>query len=70
MSWQKVDLGSITNNLDRLRVPLNSSERSKKAKNPIYPYVGANNIQGYIDEYIFDEKILCIAEDGGSWGVV
>lgn len=22
----------------------------------------------WIDEYIFDEKILCIAEDGGSWG--
>ena len=23
---------------------------------------------GYIDEYLFDEKILCVAEDGGSWG--
>lgn len=23
---------------------------------------------GYIDEYIFDDRILCIAEDGGSWG--
>jgi len=23
---------------------------------------------GYIDEYLFDEKILCLAEDGGSWG--
>lgn len=63
-----VEIGKITNNLDRLRVPLNKKERDDKTKIGLYPYVGANNIQGYIDEYIFDEKILCIAEDGGSWG--
>lgn len=34
----------------------------------LYPYVGANNILDYINDYIFDEKILCVAEDGGSWG--
>lgn len=65
---QKVKISDITNNLDNRRIPLNSLERSKKTKLGLYPYVGANNIQGYIDEYIFDEKILCIAEDGGSWG--
>lgn len=63
-----VELKDITNNLDSRRIPLNSIEREKKTKVGLYPYVGANNIQGYIDEYIFDEKILCIAEDGGSWG--
>ncbi len=63
-----VELKDITYNLDNKRIPLNSIERSKKESNPIYPYIGANNIMGYIDEYIFDEKILCIAEDGGSWG--
>ena len=63
-----VELRDITYNLDNKRIPLNSIERSKKESNPIYPYIGANNIMGYIDEYIFDEKILCIAEDGGSWG--
>lgn len=63
-----VDLKDITYNLDNKRIPLNSQERSKKESNPIYPYIGANNIMGYIDEYIFDEKILCVAEDGGSWG--
>lgn len=64
----KIEIKDITNNLDNKRVPLNSIQRAEKESNPIYPYIGANNIMGYIDEYIFDEKILCVAEDGGSWG--
>jgi len=66
MKFEK--LGRITKSLDNKRVPLNSSQREKKSKERLYPYIGANNIMGYIDEYIFDEKILCLAEDGGSWG--
>ncbi len=66
--WQKVKLGGIVHNLDSRRIPLNNIERSKKELNGKYPYVGANNIMGYINEYIFDEKVLCVAEDGGSWG--
>ena len=61
-------LGRVTKNLDNKRIPLNSSQRDGKSKEGIYPYIGANNIMGYINEYIFDEKILCLAEDGGSWG--
>ena len=61
-------LGDITKNLDSRRIPLNSEQRIAKSKKGLYPYIGANNIVGYIDEYIFDEKILCVAEDGGSWG--
>lgn len=61
-------LGDITTNLDSRRIPLNSKQRIAKSKQGLYPYIGANNIVGYIDEYIFDEKILCVAEDGGSWG--
>jgi type I restriction enzyme, S subunit len=66
--WEIVTIKEITNNLDNKRIPLNSSQRAKKESQPLYPYIGANNIMGYIDEYIFDEKILCLAEDGGSWG--
>ena len=29
------------------------------------PYWGANGIVGYINEYIFDETIVLLAEDGG-----
>ncbi|MDO9339703.1 MAG: restriction endonuclease subunit S [Bacteroidales bacterium] len=62
-------LGNITTNLDNKRIPLNSLQRELKSKKGLYPYIGANNIMGYINEYIFDEKILCLAEDGGSWGI-
>jgi type I restriction enzyme S subunit len=58
----------ITYNLDSKRIPLNGSERAKRSQTKLYPYIGANNIVDYIDDYIFDEKILCVAEDGGSWG--
>jgi type I restriction enzyme, S subunit len=68
MEWKNVELKDITNNLDNRRIPLNSTQRAEKESQPLYPYIGANNIMGYIDEYIFDEKIICIAEDGGSWG--
>ncbi len=66
MKFEK--LGKITKNLDNKRIPLNSSQRDGKSKEGLYPYIGANNIMDYINEYIFDEKILCLAEDGGSWG--
>jgi len=65
---KEVKIKEITNNLDNKRIPLNSTQRAEKESNPIYPYIGANNIMAYIDEYIFNEKILCVAEDGGSWG--
>lgn len=67
-NWKFVNLSTVTNNLDNKRIPLNSKQRSEKETNPIYPYIGANKIMTYVDEYIFDEKILCVAEDGGSWG--
>ncbi|MBS1572281.1 MAG: restriction endonuclease subunit S [Bacteroidetes bacterium] len=65
---KKVFIKDITNNLDNLRKPLNQQERDQKTVYGLYPYIGANNIQGYIDEFLFDMKILCISEDGGSWG--
>lgn len=67
---KKVKLGEVTINIDNRRKPLNNLQRIEKSLTKKYPYCGANNIIDYIDEYIFDEneEILCIAEDGGSWG--
>lgn len=67
-NFNSVSISDLTNNLDSKRIPLNSKERESKGSKGIYPYIGANNILCYIDEFIFDEKILCVAEDGGSWG--
>lgn len=68
MSWEMVKLGKITKNLDSRRKPLNESERTIISQNKLYPYIGANNIMGFVDEFLFNENIICIAEDGGSWG--
>ncbi|MFY7829150.1 MAG: restriction endonuclease subunit S [Flectobacillus sp.] len=68
MMWEKVKIKDITINLDNRRKPLNEQERNKISKKKLYPYIGANNIMDYVDEYLFDEEIICIAEDGGSWG--
>lgn len=49
--------------MDNLRIPVNEKERSKR-QGP-YPYYGANGQQGWIDEFIFDEELVLLAEDGG-----
>lgn len=65
---KKVKLGDVTINLDSKRKPLNNQDRKKISVKKLYPYCGANKIMDYVDEYIFDEEIICIAEDGGKWG--
>ena len=64
----KIELKEIASNHDNRRKALNALERGNKKTNPQYPYYGANGIVDFIDEYIFDEELLCIAEDGGNWG--
>ena len=68
MLVKKVRLDQIVINLDNFRKPLNNVERNSMVEGKLYPYCGANGIIDYINEFIFDEEILCIAEDGGSWG--
>jgi type I restriction enzyme S subunit len=49
--------------LDSQRIPLNLQER--QARKGIYPYYGANGVQGYVDSFIFDCESVLLAEDGG-----
>ena len=50
--------------LDSMRVPITSSDR---VEGP-YPYYGANGIQDYVADYIFDDELVLLAEDGGNFG--
>ena len=50
--------------LDSMRVPITASDR----KSGIYPYYGANGIQDHVAEYIFDDELVLLAEDGGNFG--
>ena len=61
--WDTKTIGVSCDILDRMRIPVNSSDRFGR-KGDI-PYYGANGLQGWIDDYIFDEELVLIAEDGG-----
>ena len=50
--------------LDSMRIPVTASERECGE----YPYYGANGIQGYVSNYIFDDELVLVAEDGGNFG--
>ena len=50
--------------LDSMRVPSTASDR----KEGEYPYYGANGIQDYVADYIFDDELVLLAEDGGNFG--
>ena len=50
--------------LDSQRVPITSTNRVKGN----YPYYGANGIQDYVADYIFDDELVLLAEDGGNFG--
>ena len=46
------------------RVPISASEREDKQGE--YPYYGASGIIDYVQDYIFDEDLILIAEDGAN----
>ena len=50
--------------LDSLRIPITASDR----KAGPYPYYGANGIQDYVADYIFDDELVLLVEDGGNFG--
>jgi type I restriction enzyme M protein len=60
--FETVELGSIYTNLDGKRKPVTKSDR----KTGIYPYYGASGIVDYVEDYIFDEELLLVSEDGAN----
>ena len=50
--------------LDSRRVPITAKDRKAGA----YPYYGANGLQDYVADYIFDDELVLLAEDGGNFG--
>ena len=61
-SWEKKRFDEICENLDFRRKPISSEDRTKG----IYPYYGASGIVDYVEDYIFDEDILLVSEDGAN----
>ena len=61
-SWEVINLEKLCECLDSKRVPIKQSERNdRKGK---VPYYGASGQIDWIDDYLFDESLLLVAEDG------
>ena len=62
--WAWVRFGTFTINRDSERKPVSSSSRKNVEKK--YDYYGASGKIDKIDNYLFDEKLLLIGEDGAN----
>lgn len=60
--WPMAELGGIAENLDSKRVPITKGDRSSGS----IPYYGASGIVDHVADFIFDEDILLISEDGAN----
>ena len=62
--WATNSLGEVCDILDRLRRPITKRDRIPGP----YPYYGATGVLDHVADYIFDEPLVLIGEDGAKWG--
>ena len=60
--WDICLLQDAVDFLDGLRRPVKSSERLKIQGT--YPYYGASGIVDYVNDYLFDDELILLGEDG------
>jgi type I restriction enzyme S subunit len=61
--WEMYRLKFIADCFDGKRVPIDASQRRVGP----YPYWGSGSIQDYVDDYIFDEELVLLGEDGAPF---
>jgi len=66
--WAITKLEDLVSILDSMREPVNNSERQNriegKPNSELFPYYGATGEVGKIDNYLFDEELVALGEDG------
>jgi type I restriction enzyme, S subunit len=62
--WKRKTIDETCEVLNNLRKPLTSNLREKGE----YPYYGASGIIDFVKDFIFNERLLLIGEDGAKWG--
>ena len=65
---QSVPLEDVVEILDNKRKPLNDSQRSGMKSGQLYPYYGATGVVDYVNAFLTDEDLICLAEDCGAYG--
>jgi type I restriction enzyme S subunit len=62
VGWNIKYLDELCENLDSKRIPITKSSR----KSGNIPYYGASGIVDYVADYIFNEDLLLVSEDGAN----
>ena len=62
--WEEKTLGDVCEFLDNKRKPIKDSDRDKIHGG--YPYYGASGIIDYVNDYIFDDELILLGEDGAN----
>ena len=69
--WMWTMLEDCTEILDSQRVPINAKERETrihgKSRAELYPYYGATGQVGWIDDYLFNDELVLLGEDGAPF---
>ncbi len=69
--WVRTTLEHCVDILDSRRVPVNAKEReariSGKPLSELYPYFGATGQVGWINDYLFDDELVLLGEDGAPF---
>ena len=63
--WETKQLDQIADCLDNVRIPLNEVQRAGMP-GP-YPYCGANGVLDYVNDFVIDDDVILMAEDGGHF---
>ena len=63
--WVWTTIGDILINRDGERIPVSSAIR-KKQKAKLYDYYGAAGVIDKVDDYLFNERLLLVGEDGAN----
>ena len=63
--WGVRKLKQLVECLDGRRIPLNSDQRGRIQGE--YPYWGANCIVDYINDWLYDEELVLLGEDGAPF---
>jgi len=64
-SWILSTIEDSIEILDNQRKPVNAIERAKRVGN--IPYYGATGLAGYIDDFLFDDELVLLGEDGAPF---
>ncbi|MGB3947829.1 MAG: restriction endonuclease subunit S [Bacteroidia bacterium] len=62
VGWEVKELGDVINIFDSKRIPLSKQQRENRKGN--IPYYGATGVMDFVDEALFDDEFILIAEDG------